>query len=301
MKTPTLFKEYIWLVNTIHRARRITLADINRRWVLTDMSGGVELARSTFNRHKDAIEDIFGIYIECDRRSGYQYYIGNDHVLAEDSVQNWILTTLSVSNLVSESRSVQHRILLENIPSNGEYLQSVIEAMQKSLRITITYRRYQSAVVKSYDVDPYCVKLFRQRWYLLARFGNGKFAMFSFDRIEHLCILPQKFRMETDFDAAAFFSECYGVVIGDGSQSERILLRAYGNERSYISDLPLHHSQHQVAEAETYADFEIFMRPTSDFIGHILSRGKWMKVLSPQWLADEVRQRHAEAASQYGE
>ena len=40
------------------------------------MSGGVELARSTFNRHKMAIEDIFGIRIECDRSYGYKYYIG---------------------------------------------------------------------------------------------------------------------------------------------------------------------------------------------------------------------------------
>ena len=56
MTIPAKFKEYIWLVNTIRRARRITFAEINERWVETDMSGGVELARSTFNRHKDAIE-----------------------------------------------------------------------------------------------------------------------------------------------------------------------------------------------------------------------------------------------------
>ena len=67
MTTPTLFKEYIWLVNTIYQARKITLNDINQKWMKTEMSGGVELARSTFNRHKAAIEDIFGIYIECDR------------------------------------------------------------------------------------------------------------------------------------------------------------------------------------------------------------------------------------------
>ena len=30
MTTPTLFKEYIWLVNTINQARNITLNDINK-------------------------------------------------------------------------------------------------------------------------------------------------------------------------------------------------------------------------------------------------------------------------------
>lgn len=101
MKIPSLFKEYIWLVNTIRRARRISLAEINDKWVETDMSGGVEMARTTFNRHKDAIQDIFGIYIECDRKNGYRYYIGNPEVLEDDTVQNWMLSTLSLSNVVS--------------------------------------------------------------------------------------------------------------------------------------------------------------------------------------------------------
>ena len=100
MKVPTLFKEYIWLVNTIKRARRITFAEIQEKWLDTEMSGGVEFARSTFNRHKDAIQDIFGIYIECDRKDGYKYYIGNENVLQEDSVQNWIISTMSVNNIM---------------------------------------------------------------------------------------------------------------------------------------------------------------------------------------------------------
>lgn len=73
MTTPILFKEYIWLVNTIYQARNITLEEINHKWVQTDMSGGVEIARNTFIRHRNAIENIFGIFIECDRKNGYKY------------------------------------------------------------------------------------------------------------------------------------------------------------------------------------------------------------------------------------
>ena len=46
MKIPAKFKEYIWLVNTIRKARRITFAEINEKWLETDMSEGIELARS---------------------------------------------------------------------------------------------------------------------------------------------------------------------------------------------------------------------------------------------------------------
>ena len=48
MKTYNKFKEYIWLVNTIRQARRITFEEINEKWLNTDMSEGVELPRSTF-------------------------------------------------------------------------------------------------------------------------------------------------------------------------------------------------------------------------------------------------------------
>ncbi|MBQ3926905.1 MAG: WYL domain-containing protein, partial [Bacteroidaceae bacterium] len=237
MKTPTLFKEYIWLVNTIYHAGRISLADINKRWMRTDMSEGMPLSRTTFNRHKDAIEDIFGIYIDCDRRDGYRYYIGNEEVLREDSVQNWMLSTLTVNNIVRESIKLQHRIVLENIPSDGECLETVIKAMRESKKVTIRYRRYQSAEAKTFTISPYCIKLFRQRWYLLGKFHDGGFAIFSFDRMEDITPTDEPFKMDKGFNAKEFFSECYGVVIGDGTLPERIVLRAYGSERCYLRDL----------------------------------------------------------------
>ena len=58
MKSYALFKQYIWLVNIIHRRGKISLSEINREWLYTDMSGGVTIARNTFLRHKNAIEDI---------------------------------------------------------------------------------------------------------------------------------------------------------------------------------------------------------------------------------------------------
>ena len=120
MKKPKLFKEYIWLVETIHQAGSITFSDINKRWIKTGMSGGVEMARTTFYRHKCAIEDIFGIFIDCDKKNGNKYFIGNKDVLHKESVQNWMLSTLSVSNMVGESSGLYNRILLENIPSGDE-------------------------------------------------------------------------------------------------------------------------------------------------------------------------------------
>ena len=299
MKTPALFKEYIWLVNTIYKAKRISLSEINAKWIRTEMSEGVEIARTTFNRHKDAIEEMFGIIIDCDRRGGYKYFIANEEVLAESTVQNWMLSTISVNNVISESLSLQHRILLENIPSEKGYLQQIIEAMKKNQRIAIQYKRYRSPSSNRFSIDPYCIKLFRQRWYVLGHFTNGNFGTFSFDRIENIEILDEKFKIDKNFEAKEFFSECFGIVQGVDVPAERVVLRAHTDEYYYVRDLPLHHSQKEIARGDDYADFEYYLRPTSDFIAHLLSRSSQIQVIEPEWLADEVYEMHMDAIKLY--
>lgn len=308
MKTPTKFREYIWLVNTIRKAGRITFAEIQEKWLETDMSEGVELAHSTFYRHKDAIEDIFGIFIECDRKDGYKFYIGNEEVLTEDSVQNWMLSTLSVNHVISESLSLQDRILLERIPSGKKYLQQMINAMKRKVRIIMKYRRYGTDTPKEFTLEPYCIKLFKQRWYLLGHIHReatpdkrelNYMAIFAFDRIMHLELTNIKFKMQKDFDARNYFKDSFGVLVLNDVNVEKIVIRAFDNERFYLQDLPIHASQKEIAQGENYSDFELYMRPTVDFSSYVLGRSNQLKVLEPQWLADEIYQMLLDAINMY--
>jgi predicted DNA-binding transcriptional regulator YafY len=273
------------------------------------MSEGIPLARATFNRHKDAIEDIFGLIIDCDRRNDYKYFIANDEVLKEDSVQNWMLSTLSVNNVLSESLSLQNRILLEASSSGGEYLPQMIEAMKKNVRVKVCYQRYGTDESKLLDFEPYCIKLFNRRWYILGHFhrdatkemeADDYFGMFAFDRIRNLELTNVKFQIDSNFDAATYFSENFGVLVHDGTSMERIVIRAYGQERYYLRDLPIHHSQKIIEEGEDYSDFELNLRPTIDLTRHLLGLGSTVQVLSPDWLADEVHEMHLDAAMLYG-
>ena len=169
MKSYALFQQYIWLVNTIHKAERITLDEINQRWLETEMSEGVSIPRSTFNRHRDAILDMFGIIIECDKKDGFRYYIDNVDVLEEDTIQNWMLSTLSVNSILAENKGVHNRIVLEPIPSDGENLHLFIEAMKRNVRIKVVYRKYGVEEQSEMLVEPFFVKLSNKRWYGIVR------------------------------------------------------------------------------------------------------------------------------------
>ena len=215
MKSYALFQEYIWLVETIHKEGRLTLGEINERWIKTEMSEGVSIARSTFNRHRDAILDMFGIIIECDKKDGFRYFIDNDYVLEEDSIQNWMFSTLSVNSVLAESKGLNERILLERIPSDGENLHKFIDAMKRGVRIKVKYRRYGAEEPKSsMKVDPYFVRFFNKRWYGLVKFPEptGQLFALAFDRIVSLEVTDEHFEYPKDFEPADWFRDCYGIV-----------------------------------------------------------------------------------------
>ena len=299
MTAYTKFKEYIWLVNTIHQAKKLTLAEINNRWLETEMSEGIPLSRTSFHRHRIAIEEIFGLFIDCDKKNGNKYYIGNEYVLSDDSVRNWMLSTLSVGNMVEESQSLHNRIMLEYVPSGGEKLQQVIKAMKENRIMSLTYRRYGSPENGTYKLAPYCVKLFHQRWYLVASFESGLKSVYSFDRIEKVELLDTKFKINEDFEATEFFNDSYGIVVDDKIECQRIVLRAYGYEPYYLRDLTLHHSQREINTTEEYSDFELNLKPTADFKAQLMSRGQWIEILEPQSLADEIVEWHKNALKRY--
>lgn len=290
MKTYDIFKNYIWLVKTIYKAGYITLEDINDKWIETDMSGGVPLSRSTFNRYRTSIEDIFGLNVDCLIKGGYKYYISNAEVLRKNSIQNWMIDTLSISSILDESMSIQNRIIIEKIPSAKDFLCNIIEAMKTNQDILISYKKFNCDYSYTFSVSPYCLKCFHQRWYMLGFSGVGSPAVYALDRIENAELTDRKFELPSDFDAEGYFSECYGVIVGDATKAERIVLRVSKGLREYYRTLPIHHSQTEITTEDNYSDFEYYLRPTIDFRQEILSHGSSIKVMYPKSLRQIIIQ-----------
>ena len=287
----------------------MTLGEISDLWRQQEESRGEELSRTTFNRHRDSILEIFGVIIECDRKDGYRYYIENEEVLKENSIQNWMFSTLSVSNMLEGNVGLQDRILLESIPSGDDKLRLIIDAMRDNRRIRIQYHKYTSSESKPYTLEPYCLKLYNRRWYMLVKKADastpdddtkkGDLFIFSLDRIESIELLQTKFVVDKNFDAEAYFNDCFGIMVDGSLTAERIVLRAYGLEPFYLRDLPIHHTQKEIKKTEKYTDYEFKLRPAEDFIEHLLSLSTRVRVMEPVWLAKEIQQRLHDALSIY--
>lgn len=295
-----LFHRYVWLVDMIYRAGRITFEAINERWVRSELNAtSDDLPLRTFHNHRVAIEQMFDIDIECDR-SANVYYIADAEDMANGGVRTWLLNTFAINNLVSESQKLKSRILLEHIPSGRQFLTPLIEAMRDGVAVSITYQSFRRDEPHTFVIEPYCIKVFRQRWYVLAY--NDYFdglRIYALDRVRGVESTSKTFKLPDDFDAEAYFYNSFG--IGTYLEPTEVLIKVFDHDHKvdYIRTLPLHHSQTEVETTDRYSVLSYYIQPTYDFRMELLSHGSEVEVLSPDWFRREVAQVLEEQAARY--
>lgn len=280
-----LFYKYVWIVDTLYRFRRLTFNELEELWKRTEMGKKCDLVKRTFHYNRDKIERLFDINIECDRKDN-SYYIENPEELEKAGTRSWLLNTFSVALLVNgSSGKVKDRILMEYIPSKEKFLPLIIRAMESSNELTVTYQGYWKDRSSTFRLCPYCLKVFRQRWYLVACFpAGGAPRVYSLDRMHDVVIEKDKFKYPKDFDPEDFFSASYGIIVGEKNCTEDVLIRMPNNKACYLRGLPLHRTQNVVSVDSKHTVFSFQLCPTYDFIQELMSRGADLEVLEPLWL-----------------
>ncbi len=273
-----LFNRYIWLVDTIYRSGKITLDDINQKWVQNDISEGNLIPKRTFHNHRKEIEDMFDINIECNK-STYEYYIENKEDMERGGVRRWLINAFAVNNMLNESHKLKQRILFEDIPSGQQYLTTIIEAMRDGLKMKMRYQGFWMDKDAEFEIQPYFVKVFKQRWYVIGL--SDKLRIYALDRIQQLTSTTQKFKMPTNFDPEAYFLDCYGIILGDKSVAETVKIKITSGQANYLRALPLHHSQKEIESTQEHSIFTFHIKPTFDFRQELLSLGDNVEVLLP--------------------
>ena len=288
MSTAGLINRYVWFVTTIYNRGPISLADLQRRFE-SHFGRGEELSERQFHRYTDAVEELFDIEIKYSR-SQRGYVIANREGIADMSMRKWLLQTFSVNNILHQSQELKNRILLENVPSGQQHLTTIVDAMRENVALSVTYQSFGKSEPSTFEVEPYCVKLFKQRWYMLGKSdGYDELRIYALDRIEALRPTERKFKLPKRFDASKFFEDYYGVIVSDEEFDVcPVALRVDSWQSKYLRTLPLHHSQVEVERNEEYSIFEYRLCPSFDFRQKLLSMGAAVEVLAPKALREEI-------------
>lgn len=297
-----LFSKYVWLVNTIMQHNTgITFPEINNLWKKSAFSDGKDIPLRTFHNHRKAIEEDFDIIIECDKKRGNIYYIDQYDFDNNLKTREWMLNNFAINNLLNESKRLYDRILFEEIPSGREFLADIVEAMRGNNVINITYQGFDKNKPNAVLVNPYCIKVFKLRWYLIAHNKELKcIRTYALDRIKSLNITDKKFKYPESFSPQLYFKDCFGIIADQKIKTENILLKVHTEQCPYFKALPLHESQQILQFDDEFSLFAYRLKPTFDFIQELLSYGDAIEVLEPKSLRDNMNAMIKNMSNAYG-
>lgn len=266
-------------MDTIRRYGRITREEINRRWMTSSLSGGKPIPRRSFHNYRIAVEELFNVNIECDPRT-FEYYITQNDA-HNDSVTGWLLNSTAMSNVLSDARTVSSRIFIEDVPSAREYLHVVIDALKSNHEIRFSYQPYtRSTATPGVVIEPYFLKIFRQRWYITGRnIRDNSIKTYALDRMSTVELTENTFTLPDKFNAEEYCSGSFGIIFNMGEVKD-VALKVESRQAKYFRALPLHHSQQEMVH-DRFSIFHYKLRLTPDFIEEILSHGPRVTVVSP--------------------
>lgn len=307
-----LIGKYIWLVQSLIAAGDggMTFKELNEKY---SRRFGQSYSRRTFNNHRLAVADLFGIDIECDRSTSRYLIPYSGDVLDNDESIGWLVNTFTVNNLLSLGKErLSGRVSVEEIPSGQKYLTAIMQAMEDGKELEIVYGKYSSDSSETLHVQPFAVKEHEKRWYLVAfcheRAGADRrnddinaWRVYGLDRITSLQVTDASFRMPKDFDVDGIFSQSYGIYFPKAGQKPvTIRFKVTDEEARYLRDLPIHRSQ--VEENAAKGDGRIFrirVIPNRNLTMEFCRHAGRLEVIEPEEVRLSVKEELEKAYKQY--
>lgn len=294
-----LLQKYIWLVQTFIRTGQngLSLSEISNKW---EDRFDLPYSRRTFNNHREAVEEVFGIRIECNRSTNRYYIDYSEDVSDENAESAWLINTFTVNNILSLGKQrLSGRVSVEDIPSGHLHLTGIMEAMTEGMEIEIDYQKYTSDSAETFTLRPYAVKEFAKRWYLIAFcIERDGLRVYGLDRVRGLKVTGRNFKMEPGFDVDELFATSFGIYL-PGGKARTITFRASEKEARFLRDLPLHKSQEEIESKDGYVTFSIFVCPDKNMIMEFCRYGSRIEVLSPADIRKEIAAELRAAAEIY--
>ncbi len=295
-----LLSRYIWIVDTLRRVGRISRAELSDRWKSSPVGDGRPLARRTFYNYREGISRLLGVEIKLDTSTN-EYYVDDSDDSHSGSMTDWLLNSAAMNDVISGSRDIADRIFLEEVPSAREHLGAFIDAIKNSRQVSFTYNPFSRVrPTEGVVIEPYLLKLFRQRWYVAGRqVSEKRVKTYALDRVSDVVILPSVFRLPPDFDPEEYFAHSFGIVV-DRSAPRRVAIRTDSRQAKYLRALPLHHTQQEMIHDE-FSIFYYDIQLTQDFLNELLSLGPRITVISPPELRTMIVTSLRDSLANYGE
>ena len=295
------FKRYIWLIALLYNSGGASFNDIDLDWQDQPELNpeGKPLPNRTFNNHRESIKEIFGFSIDYSAKDK-KYHISDDLYSGRMQQALLLMSSLSLWNNRDSYEKMAGRILYEEEPFvYPKLMQRIISAMDNDKMIVLDYMKYGDRRASRRKLAPYCLKMFKRRWYLIAKEGDALKTFCLDNRTRNVKVLDEVFQYPKEFNPEEYFKDAYGIRT---APAKDVVLKAYGQEADYLRSAPIHPSQKEIEKGADYSIFTLHVGTNAwEFYQEILSRGNRLEVLKPASLRKEIAQRIEEMRERYAE
>ena len=255
-------------------------------------------SKRTLQRDLKEIRNLFGIEIEYSKREK-GYFI--NHTEYENNGFQRMMESFDLFHSLNFAQDLKPFIHIEKQkPLGTENLLGLLHAIKNTVQIEFTYYKFEDEEFTLRKVEPYAIKEFKNRWYLLAKDNKDNvFKSFALDRLSDLEISSKKFKYPTDYDLKKSYEFSFGIVSPNGENPQDIILSFEPYQGKYIKTMPLHHSQKIITDNELELKIKLRLCLSYDLFMEILYFGDRVRVIAPQVLADQVKQAHEKAYKRY--
>jgi len=294
-------QRYMSIIRQVKRKKYISIEElidsVQNHLAYYDDTDNIGISKSTIRRDLREIRNNLRVNIEYSKTN-------NGYYIPDDEVSNFemLWESLDLLGVFYADKELPNFVLTEKRKSKGtEHLPILVNAIKNSFVTEFFYLKYDNSYSHIRKVEPYALKEFRGRWYLLATEIDGKLEergmlkTWGLDRIQNLHITRQWFSKNRHINIEEEFKHSFGIFSNKEIEVEEVILSFTPTGGKYNESFPLHESQETIIDNENEFRIRLHLKITYDFIMELLSQSEIMKVLAPTHLRETLIEIHRQA------
>lgn len=183
------------------------------------------------------------------------------------------------------------------VQSGSEYLAPIIEAIKSEICVSIEYSSFQKKQASKYELHPYYLKEYRNRWYVIGWCKEAdEIRTFGLDRIQKL---EHRFEIDyhySEFNPKEYYKHALGISVLRDQDPANIKLRISPKQAPYVLSRPIHDSQELIKTTDDYIEIKLHVIINYELISTLLGMGSDLKVLEPESLKAQITEAHKGAS-----
>lgn len=279
---------YLLIINYLKRGKATWNDILNHLETQSEIADyNYVISQRTFQRDISEIRTLWNYDIQNNKSTGY-YFIAEDE--EQNNENTHLLDSFNLFNALSLTNNYSDYIQFENrTPKGTEHIYGLLHSIKNKFITEIQYHKFYESKAETVIVNPYLIKQFKGRWYLLClKTEINEIRTYALDRILSLDIKKKKFTVSKDLDLVNYFKNCFGIITPDNTRPEKIVFSFNNEQANYIKNYPLHESQRIIKVSSDKTTFEISVYVTYDLIMELLSYGEEIEIISPKSLVKQI-------------